>query len=462
MNLKNDKSKDSNLPEMTEGVSLITGDPKRAVIKLSGPLIVAMVLSSMYNLVDAIWVSGLGGNALAAVGFVTPLFMILIGLSNGIGAGATSAISRCIGANDKKGVNNTAVHTIIITIIVSLILTLGLEVFLQPLLFFLGAVNTIDLALDYGRIVFAGTILTIFTGAAYGILRSEGDTKRTMHAMILSAVINIILDPILIYVAGLGIAGAAWATIVSQALVSGVILYWFFKKKDTYVTLSRESFSPDFKVVKSILGVGLPASVEFLVMSSVVAILNGLLVTVAGTDAVAVYSAGWRVVMMAIIPIIAVGTAVVAVAGVSYGARNTENLFITHNYSIKVGMAVALITSTLTYFFADYISMIFAYSPETAYLAPIIAAFLQVMCVFYIFVPPGVMSGSIFQGMGKGINSLILTVLRQFVFVAVFAYILAIFFGWGQQGVWWGIVAGNTTGSIVAFTWARLYIKRLK
>jgi putative MATE family efflux protein len=460
--VQNDKSNDSPSPEVTEGISLITGDPKRAVLKLSGPLIVAMVLSSMYNLVDAIWVSGLGGDALAAVGFVTPLFMILIGLSNGIGAGATSAISRCIGANDKKGVNNTAMHTIVITIIVSIILTMGLEIFLRPLLLFLGAGDTIDLAINYGQVVFAGTILTIFTGAAYGILRSEGDTKRTMYAMIISAVVNLVLDPILIYPAGLGIAGAAWATLISQAMVSGVILYWFFKKKDTYVTLSWENFVPDFKVLKSILGVGLPASAEFLVMSSVVAILNGLLVTVSGTDAVAVYSAGWRVVMMAILPIIAVGTAVVAVAGVSYGARNFENLQITHNYAIKVGLMVALLTSTFTFFFADYISMIFAYSPETAYLAPNIAAFLQVMCVFYIFVPPGVMSGSTFQGVGKGINSLILTVLRQLVFVVVFAYMLAIPLGWGQQGVWWGIVAGNTTGSVVAFTWARLFIKRLR
>ncbi len=460
--MQKDKSIDSTNTEVTEGVSLITGDPKRAILKLSGPLIVAMVLSSMYNLVDAIWVSGLGGDALAAVGFVTPLFMILIGLSNGIGAGATSAISRCIGASDQDGVNNTAMHVIVITIIISIIMTIGLEIFLRPLLLFLGAGNTIELAVSYGQVVFAGTILTIFTGAAYGILRSEGDTKRTMHAMIISTVVNIILDPILIYPAGLGIAGAAWATLISQALVSGVILYWFLKKRDTYINLSWENFTSDIRVVKSILGVGLPASVEFLVMSSVVAILNGLLVTVAGTDAVAVYSAGWRVVMMAIIPIIAVGTSVVAVAGVSYGARNTKNLLIAHNYSIKVGLGVAFLTSTITFLLADYISLIFAYSPQTAHLAPIIAAFLQVMCVFYIFVPPGVMSGSIFQGVGKGINSLILTVLRQFVFVAVFAYTLAILLGWGQQGVWWGIVAGNTTGSIVAFTWARLYIRRLR
>ena len=448
--------------EKTEGVNLITGDPKRAILKLSGPLIVSMLLMSLYNLVNAIWVSGLGGDALAAVGFVTPLFMILIGLSNGIGAGATSAISRCIGAHNTKGVNNTAVHTMIITLIISVVFTVILEVFLEPLLLILGAGSTIGLAVTYGQVTFAGTILMLFTGAAYGILRSEGDTKRTMYAMMISSVVNIVLDPILIYLAGWGIVGAAWGTIFSQALVVMVIIYWFLIKKDTFVKLSWKYFKPDFTVFKSILGVGLPVSVEFLVMSSLIAILNGLLVAVAGTDAVAVYSAGWRVVMIAIIPLLAVGTSVITVAGVAYGARKYENLSIVHNYSIKAGLAVAMVTSVLTFIFAPYISQVFAYSPKTAYLAPTIASFLQVMCFFYIFVPLGGMSSSIFQGVGKGITSLILTVLRQLLFVAIFTYVLAVTLNFGQQGVWWGIVAGNIAGSLVAYCWARLYISRLR
>lgn len=450
------------LRKKTEGVTIITGDPKKAIIKLSGPLIVAMILTSAYNLVDAIWVSGLGGNALAAVGFVTPLYMILVGLSNGLGAGATSVISRCIGARNPDGVNNTAIHTLIITIIISIFLTAVLEIFLNPALSSLGAGKTMGLAVSYGRVTFAGTILMLFTGAAYGILRSEGDTKRAMHAMIISSLVNIVLDPILIYLAGWGIAGAAWATVISQALVSLVIIYWFFKKKDTYVDLSWKYFKPDFKVTRSILGIGLPATAEFLVMSTVTAILNMILVQVSGTDAVAVYSAGWRVVIMAIIPLVAMGTAVITVSGVSYGSRKYKNLLIAHTYSIKLGLVVASITSVLTFIFAPYISQIFAYSPETAYLAPTIAAFLQVMCVFYIFVPPGIMSSSVFQGVGKGLTSLIFTVLRQLLFVAIFAYILAINFDLGQQGVWWGIVAGNIAGGIIAYLWVRLYISRIQ
>ena len=447
---------------MTEGVSLITGNPKKAIIKLSGPIIIAMLLMTLYNLVNAIWVAGLGGDALAAVGFATPIYMILVGLSNGLGAGATSAIARYIGAKKKKDANNAAIHSLLIMLGSSIILTIPLVVFLKPILLLLGAGNTVNLAVQFGQVMFGGTIFMIFTGVGYGVLRAEGDAKRTMYAMAASSILNMILDPLLIYIAGWGIAGAAWGTVISMGFVCIIMLYWFFIKKDTFISFSWKYFTPDRKISKDILWVGLPASAEFLVMSILASILNGLLAIVAGTDAVAVYSAGWRVVMMATVPIIAVGTTLVTVAGVAYGSRNYQNLSISHHYAIKVGTIIAIITGVLTFIFAKYIAMIFTYSPQSAYLSPTIAAFLQVMCIFFVFMPLGVASSSLFQGVGKGTTSLILTVLRELVFATVFAYIFAIPLGMGQQGVWWGIVAGNTFGGIIAYAWARLYINRLE
>ena len=114
-----------------------------------------------------------------------------------------------------------------------------------------------------------------------------------------------------------------------------------------------------------------------------------------------------------------------------------------------------------TYLFARQIAVIFTYSPESAHLAPEIAAFLAIMCFFYPFIPPGVMSGSIFQATGRGVSSLIMTVLRNLVFIAVFSYLFGIVLGFGEHGVWWGIVAGDILGGTVAFLWARTYISRL-
>src|SRR5512137_296409 len=369
----------------TAGIELLMGDPKKAIIKLSGPMIVAMFLMSTYNIVNAIWVAGLGSDALAAVGFVAPLFMILIGLSNGLGAGVASVISRRIGAKDKAGADNTAVHALLLVLILSAIFTIPLILLTGPIVTLFGAGETAGLATEYGQVVFLGMVLLLFTNITYAILRAEGDAKRAMYVMGASSVLNMILDPLLIYTAGMGIAGAAWGMIVSLVMVSTVLLYWFFIKRDTYLTISFNTFSWDRKTLRDILGVGLPASVEFFLMSILAIFINGLLVVTAGTDAVAVYTAGWRVVFFAIIPLIAIGTSLISVAGAAYGARKFENIRTAHTFSVTLGIAIAIVISAITYIFARQIAVIFTYSPDSAHLGPEIAAFLAIMCFFYPF-----------------------------------------------------------------------------
>ena len=446
----------------TQGVTILTGDPKKAIISLSGPMIIAMLLMSSYNIVNAVWVVGLGSDALAAIGFMTPVFFIVMGLGTGIGAGATSAIARRIGANDRNGANNCAVHALLISLILSVIVTLPLVIFAEPIALLFGAGETAGLAAAYGQVLFAGSFFILFVNIAYGILRAEGDARRTMHAMVAASLLNIVLDPILIYGLGLGIAGAAWGTVISLAAATIVLCYWFFIKKDTYVCFSRQVFIPDRSVVSDILYVGIPASVEYLLMSALNIILNLILVMVATTDAVAVYSTGFRVVSFGIVPIVAIGTSVVSVVGAAYGARHYEKIRVAHTFSIMFGLAIALGISILTWIFACPIASVFSYSPESAHLYPAIAAFIGVMCFFYPFVPLGLLSSSLFQGVGKGPTSLFLTFMRSLVFAAVFAYLFAIPMGMGEQGVWWGIVAGEIAGGLLAFAWARVYLSKLE
>ncbi|TAJ43260.1 MATE family efflux transporter [Methanofollis fontis] len=449
------------MQKRTEGVELLTGDPRRAIIRLSGPMVVAMLLLSAYNLADAIWVAGLGYEALAAVGFVGPVFMVLIGLGIGLGAGVTSAIARRIGAGDKSGADRVATHAIVLSIAVSAVLTVPLVLLAGPIVTLLGAGPAAPPATVYGQIIFGGTIFVIFTNLAYAVLRGEGDTKRTMYAMAASSVLNIVLDPILIYWAGWGIAGAAWATVISIAAVSVLILYWFLVRADTYVRLSFSRFSLDRSIIADIFRVGIPASLEFALMSVLVIILNGILVLVSGTNAVAVYAAGWRVVTFAIIPFIAIGTSVVSVSGAAYGARQFDKIRIAHRFGVGIGIVIGIVTSALTWVLAPAISLLFSYSEESAHLAPSIVIFLRIMCLFYPFVPPGLISGSVFQGTGKGMTSLFLNLLRQLVFIAICAWVFAIPLGMNEIGVWWGIVAGDILGGIVAYGWARLYIGRI-
>ena len=193
--------------------------PKKALIKMSMPLIVSLLISSFYNLIDAAWVSGLGADALAGVGFFTPVFMVLVGFGNGLGAGAAFAISKYLGEENKIKADNASMHSIFLDIIVSIILTIILLLLLNPILNSMGAGSTIGYAADYGNIILIGSIFIILSNALYGIFRGEGDTTRPMYAMVASAILNMILDPIFIYTLNMGVKGAAIATIISSIVV---------------------------------------------------------------------------------------------------------------------------------------------------------------------------------------------------------------------------------------------------
>ena len=221
--------------DSSNNVDLMLKNPKKALIDMSIPLIISLLITSFYNLIDAFWVSGIGADALAGIGFFTPIFMILVGFGNGLGSGAAFALSKYLGGGNKQKANNASIHSIIINIIVSLVVTIILLILLNPILNAMGAGQTIGYATDYGVIILLGSVFIILSNALYGIFRGEGDTTRPMYAMMASAILNMILDPIFIYKFDLGVMGAAAATIVSSIFVILVLIYWFYIKKDTYL-----------------------------------------------------------------------------------------------------------------------------------------------------------------------------------------------------------------------------------
>ncbi|MBQ3718173.1 MAG: MATE family efflux transporter [Methanomicrobium sp.] len=446
--------------EATEGVEIMTGDPRKALIKLSVPMIAAMILLSVYNVIDAVWVSGLGSDALAAVGFTMPLIIIVIGLGNGIGAGVNSLISRLIGAGEKARADNAAMHAFCITAAISILITVPLLLFLKPLLFALGADSTIDLAYRYAIILFTSIAFFLFLNIGYAVFRSEGDMKRPMYAMAASSILNIVLDPIFIYVFDWGIEGAAWASVVSVAAVSAVMVYWFRFGK-SYLTFSWKCFKFDGKIVLDTLKVGIPASMEYLLIAIIVVIMNLLLVDVANEDAVAVYTTVWCVVMFAIVPLVAISTAAISIYGANFGATRYDNLKVTLLYGTGIGVALSIVIAVIVCVFAHEIAYLFTYADGSAHLAGDFAAFLRIMCILFPFAALGLMANSLFQGIGKGGTSLAISLFREVIFSAVFAYILAENMGFGQLGVWWGGLLGYIAGDSLGFVWAYLHIRRL-
>ncbi|WP_405268070.1 MATE family efflux transporter [Methanobrevibacter sp.] len=447
--------------DSSNSVDIMLQNPKKALIKMSIPLIVSLLITSFYNLIDAAWVSGLGADALAGVGFFTPIFMILVGFGNGLGSGTAFALSKYLGENNKQKAENASVHSIILDIIISLILTIVLLIFLNPILNAMGAGQTIGYATDYGVIILLGSIFIIFSNALFGIFRGEGDTTRSMYAMVASSILNMVLDPIFIYTLNLGVKGAAIATIISSIFVIIMLMYWFYIKKDTYLRPIWNNFNFKRDISMDIVRVGIPASIQLLNNAFFAAVFSALLAYVGSTDSVAVYSTGWRVVVIGTTPLLAIGTALISVIAANYGAKSYKNIQIAHRYAMKVSIVIAILVAVLTNVFAGDIASIFASSGSSARIAPELTSFLAWIVIYYPTMAVGVSSTYVFQGIGKGITAMFQTIMRETGFTIFFAVILSVVLGYGVWGAWMGIVLGEVVSNNITMVWADWQIKKL-
>lgn len=439
------------------------GEPEIAVRKLAIPIMISMLLTASYNIVDGIWVAGLGQAAIAGIGFVTPIFMILSGVSVGLGNGATSSISRAVGAKDHEKANKSATHALLIFIMASILLTIILIFVQEPLIKTYGASGqSLAEGLKYGTPLFLGLSGFMLANGGSGILRGEGDMTRAMYAMIVSVVLNFILDPIFIYILNLGSAGASLATILSSLASAIVILYWILVKKNTYVHVTFKDFEFDSKIFIDILKVGIPASLDMFMMSLAMSIYLIFISSIAGEYGIAAFTSGQRLYLFAIMPLTAIGSAVAAVSGSAYGARNGDYLSRAHYYGTNFAMAFGLVMVFILVVFAPQLSLIFAYTPETANLIPEITSFLRIASFGLLLVGIGMPSSFMYQGIGRGTTSLAWTVIREVIFAVGFTYMFGIFLNWGLMGIWLGLAVGRSIASILNFIYARYTINNIR
>lgn len=446
-----------------KNVEVMRGNPETAVKKLAIPIMISMLLTASYNIIDGIWIAGLGQEAIAGIGFITPIFMILNGVSVGLGSGATSSISRFVGAKNHKKASQSAAHSLLIFLVASIVLTIVLLILQEPLLKLYGASGeSLAQGIKYGTPLFLGLFAFIFANGASGILRGEGDMKRAMYAVVVSVILNAILDPICIYILGWGSAGAAIATILSSICSAVVILYWILVKKDTYVDVNLGEFKFDSSIAKDILKVGIPASMDMLVMAIAMSLYMIFISSIAGEFGIASFTSGQRLYLFAIMPLTAIGTAVTAVVGSSFGAKNGEYISRAHKFGAKFGIIFGTCVTIVLVVFATQLSTIFAYTAETAHLVPEITRYLQIACLCLPLTGAGMASSFFYQGIGKGTISLSWTIIREVIFTVGATFFFGIYLGWGLIGIWVGLAIGRAAASILNYIYARYTIKGIR
>ena len=446
--------------ETNEDIDLIVNHPKKAINNLAVPIFLTNLFLLMNNFTSGIWVAGLGADALTAVGFISPIFLIILGFANGLGAGSNSIISRHIGAKKYDAAGNSAIHSIMLSIIFSIITTIILSLVLKPLLYTMGAGEVINDAFTYGYIMILGCFSIFIPAMMTAIFRSEGKIKRATYPLMLVSFINMILDPIFIYVLNLGVAGAAIATIISALMAMCQMIYWMFIKRDGFLKIRMHDYKRDFNIYKDILVVGIPASLEQFFQSFESIITNYWLTILSGPIAVASYTATWRLLSVGISPLLGIGIAALTVGGAAYGAKNYNNMKTTKNYALKLGLISSIIIVIIFFTFAEPLSHIFAYSSNNPYLVQRIAEVIRIQSFFILVMPMGVVAGNLFQSMGKGTITLFCTIIRAAILEIIFAGLFGFVFGLKDVGIYGGIVFGMTLGSILSYVFLNFYLEK--
>lgn len=448
--------------QTNDNIDLITGDPKRAINKLAIPTIVSMLLMFLNNLIDSFWVAGINADALAALGFMSPLYLVIIGLGSGVGAGANSLISRYVGAERFDDANNAVMHSIILAFIVSIIVLIVGIFFLDDLIILLGAGSVSTYCLSYGQIIFLLNIAFLLPNVTASVFRAEGDVARATNPLILTAILNMILDPIMIYGLNMGIFGAGLATVITSFAGYVWMLYWIFVKRYTFFKFDFSYYKRKLEIYKEILVVSLPAATEEIIFALVAILLNFMIMMTAGVSEVASFTIVWRFISIAFLPCMAIGIATITVSGVAYGALNWKNFDMTIKYSTLLSLAITLSICALFFIFAYPLCEIFNFQAGNLALVDRAAEILQMFVFYNILIPFGATAAYTYQGVGSGFKSLSLTILRELVLSMAFAYIMGITLNMGIFGVYLGAIIGMNVGSLIGFIFIWIFNLKFK
>jgi len=434
-------------------------DPFKSMWRLAVPIMIGMGIQTLYTIIDMIFIGRLGGDAIASVAFNMPIFFFVMGLSFGLGNGVTASIARFIGSNDKVNADNSAEHAVAMALAISLILTVSGLLFGKQILLFIGCTNDIlPLAWDYLKVSCYGISFGVFSGFFRSILAGEGEMKLPMVVAGLGTVLNTILDPIFIFYMDLGVAGAAWATTISQIIVCLVFIYMLFVKNHTYVRFKLKDFSFSSYIIYDIIKVGIPVSMSMVVMALGQLVFNRLLVNFS-TDAVAAYQIGGRVDMIVFLPIFGIASALTTIVGMFYGADEFEKIKSISLYGIKSSFLITTICSFFLFIFAPTVVKVF--TMDTV-IQKISIDYLRTISFLFPFISIGLTIGRILQGLGRGMPSLIITIVRVIGLAGPLAYFFTFVLDKPVEWIWYSMFISGIFATIISITWITVAFRKFK
>lgn len=422
------------------------------------PAIVAMVASSLYNMIDSIFIGqGVGAMAISGLAVTFPFMNLSAAFGAAIGVGSATFLSVKLGQRDYGIANAILGNCVVLNILIGIVFGGVCLVFLDPILRFFGASgNTLPYARDYMEIILLGNAFTHLYFGLNAVLRAAGKPRVAMLLTIFTVILNAILDPLFIYTFGLGIRGAAYATVLSQ--IVALCCQWFlFSNKKELLHFEYSQFRVNAPIVRNIIGVGISPFSMNACACLVVIFINNTLLSYGGDMAVGAYGIANRVAFVFVMVTFGVCQGMQPIAGYNYGAQNYSRLQEVLRLSVISGTSVCAVGFIIAMFVPEPVARLF--TSDATLIAMSVTALRNIMAMFFIVGAQMVIT-NFFQSIGKAKVSIFLSLSRQLVFLVPLLLILPKLLG--LDGVWLAMPLSDAVAALMAYLMLWSYIKKLK
>ena len=445
---------------MTQSIPTELGTEKigKLLKQYAIPAIIAMTASSLYNMVDSIFIGhGVGAYAIAGLAITFPLMNLGAAFGSLVGVGAASLISMLLGERNYGMAQKVFGNVITLNLLIGLIYTIVVLLFLDPILiFFGGSEQTLPYAREYMVIILWGNMITHMYFGLNAILRAAGFPKRAMYATIFTVVLNTVLDPVFIYVFDMGISGAAIATVLSQFIALCIQLKWFSNKNDV-LHFKKGIYNLIPRISKDILAIGASPFLMNVAACFIVILINSGLKKYSGDLAIGAYGIINRVAFIFVMIVMGLNQGMQPIVGYNYGAKKFDRVHKTLVTTILLATGVTTFGFLIAELFPKLFIVMFTTESE---LIDIAEKGMRIIFMFFPIVGFQMVTTNFFQSVGMAGKSIFLSLSRQLIFLAPCLVILPIFFD--VTGIWMSMAVADALASIIAAFMLTNQIKQFK
>lgn len=428
---------------------------------LSLPSILGMMAISIYNIADTIFVGrGVGTLGIAGISISLPLLMVISTFGHAIGLGGASVISRALGADNKAKANLTLNNLVTLIVVTNIIVFAVAYANLTALLQLFGAdAEILPYALEYARWAMPGSFFLNILFVLMNVIRAEGNAKFPMISQAIAAGLNIIIDPIFIFVLDWGLMGAALATTISQFIGMSLSIWYYTLNKNSVLKLDIKALLslPDKKIVLETMAIGASSFGRQIAGSVMSIVLNNSLLFYSGSSGIAAYGIIFRLAMFIFMPLFGINQGFMPIAGFNYGAKKNKRVLEVMRLANIWSTAFCIVAMLVFYFFAVDLVKIFTTDPV---LIDIGSRAMKIFIIAFPIIGFQIVGSGLYQALGKAWASLFLALARQALFLIPFVLLFPL--KWGETGIWLSFPAADFLAAIVTFFMVIHLVKKLK